>query len=405
MKHATGRRILLLCAAVASLLGGLLPPAVAAEPTTLTANTEASTDGIVVSGTLTSNGEPVGGATVDVAVESIPATSATTDETGTFLAITVANPSTPHTVQVSFAGTEQLHASSIRVEFVPVPVQAVTAVSAQVADDTLYPGELLAITGSLEANGDPVPNGEINVFVAGREQTESLAFTGTDGRFATYAEVPTDLSAGATSLRVIHPGTGRTQASESTITLTIQQPAPTPTGEQTPAQDPTPAEDPTTARAEASIQESAEADVEPAVTAEAGAEEPTNTTNPFSWFWVGAVVVAGCAALVTIALLMRRAATREEKRERDLGIEPLYLLGDDVDADYRPEDHGWVTEEIPVFEDDPKMAPDAPGETTQSFPAPASPIRPAPEPGPSIYRDEEPAQHQPKPRRSWSGEE
>src|SRR5699024_10329207 len=121
----------------------------------------------------------------------------------------------------------------------------------------------------LEANGNPVPNGEINVFVAGREQIETLAYTGTDGRFSTYAEVPADLSAGEASLRVLHPGTGRTQASESNIGLTIQQPEPTPTGEETPAQETTPAQDPPTAEAEASAQESAEAEAEPTVTTEA----------------------------------------------------------------------------------------------------------------------------------------
>ncbi|GAB3815422.1 hypothetical protein GCM10028820_12860 [Tessaracoccus terricola] len=414
------RRLLLLCVAAAALLVNSLHVAQAAEPTSLTATAEPDGVGIAVTGTLTSNGEPVAEATIDVALDSTPSTSTTTDDGGAFRAtVEVGDATVPHTLQVSFIGTADLNPATTEVEFTPPVTRQATTLSVSVADDTLYPGELITITGSLEAAGAGVANGEINVFLRGQEQGESLTFTGDNGRFTTYAEVPVDMSAGEAALRVAHPGNRNTLPSERSITLTIQQSAPEPTGDaETPAEDPTqaettPATDDTTA---APATTEAAASPEATATDDATVANINAEPNLFSWFWVGAVVAGGCAALVTIALLMRRAATREEKRERAQGIEPLYLLGDEDDEGYEPEEHGWVTEEFFLDLDDDAASqptdavahtPDAsPGQTTQPIPAP-TPARPAapPEPAPEIYRTTEEPLEQPKPRRSWSGEE
>ena len=83
---------------------------------------------------------------------------------------------------------------------------------------------------------------------------------------------------------------------------------------------------------------------------------------------------------------------------------------------------GWVTEEffLPDYDLPDEATPREPatephaeheGETTQPFPAPEAPIRQAPEPGPEadskpeLYRSAEEPIEQPKPRRSWAGEE
>lgn len=369
------RRFLLLCIAAAALLSTLAGPAAAAQPTSVTATASASGSGILVTGTLTSdNGKPVADATMDIAIDSVPTTSVTTDADGAFRAnAPAADPTVAHVIQVGFAGGRGLEASSVRVGFTPTspgtstdpgsstvpgtstdpgtttaPARTATTLTATVADDTLYPGELLAITGSLEAAGSPVANGEVDVFLNGRELAESLSFTDADGRFSTYAEVPVDLQAGEATLRVAHPGSGRNLPSERGVALTIQQPDPEPTAE--PTESPTPTEAATTSAAEPTSQPAASA--EPSATLEAEQADVASPRNPFNWFWVGAVVVGGCAVLVVIALLMRRAATREELREREQGVEPLYLLPDDDDDKYLPEAHGWVTEEF--FPDEPQ---------------------------------------------------
>lgn len=407
MKHATARRLLLLCTAAAALLTSLVGPALAAEPTLLTASAQAEGAGIAIAGTLTSNGEPVADATIEIAVDSTPATSTTTDGAGSFKTTASADATAAHTLQVSFTGDGDLSPNTIEVTFTPAPVQtkAATTLSVSVADASLYPGELLVISGALEAAGSPVANGEINVFIKGQEQGESLAYTDEDGRFSTYAEVPADLPAGETALRVVHPGNRRNLPSEKTISLAIQQADPEPTGEPaTPSAEPTPA-DPTTTAAAGTTTEAASSAV-PMATGDAATEEaePAEVaarTSPVSWFWVGAVVAGGCAVLVAIALLMRRAATQEERRERAEGVEPLYLLADDEDDSYLPEAHGWVTEEFLLDEDFPD---EDPRETTPTFPAPSVSDGPVAERQPDIYRDaEEPVEH-PKPRRSWSGE-
>lgn len=442
MRHATARRFLLACVAAAAFMSGLIGTASAAEPTALTGSASAQQGGLSVVGTLTSNGAPVPNATVDVAVDSTPAVSATTDAGGAFTAdVPVSDLTVAHTVQLSFVGTADLTASSFEVAFTPAPAdtRVATTVSASVPDPTLYPGELITITGSLEGAGSPVANGKIQAYVAGEEQAESLTFTDDNGGFTTYAEVPADTPPGEAALRVAHPGGSTTLPSEQSITLTIQQEDPKPTGDaETPSPEPTPTEAETTPAS----QPPTEAEATPSPTSSAQTTEPTEAeASPFSWFWIGALVAGGSAALVTIALLMRRAATREEKRERAEGIEPLYLLADEADADYEPEDHGWVTEEFFLDEDvnevllehpgdarEPRDTGDAPGtgdgasgaaaghpadpnhdepagETTQPFPAPVSPARHSEEPTPELYRTDEAPPEQPKPRRSWSGEE
>src|SRR5690606_17483468 len=92
--------------------------------------------------------------------------------------VQVLDATVPHTLQVSFVGTADLNPTSVEVEFTPPVTRQATTLTASVADDTLYPGELLVITGSLEAAGAGVPGGEINVFLRGQEQGESLTFTG-----------------------------------------------------------------------------------------------------------------------------------------------------------------------------------------------------------------------------------
>ncbi|MCC2594231.1 hypothetical protein LKO27_12520 [Tessaracoccus sp. OS52] len=433
-------RALVLCLAIVGQLAVASASAGAAEPTTVTAAAEPDGDLLVVSGQVTSRGKGVKNADVGIAVGAV-SSAARTDNDGLFItALPLPDPTLSHRIQVTFGGRGNLAPASVELvlpgtpadlspEAVPMaakaapPPQAATAgkpaataspepmadsraasaIEATASRTSLEPGEVLTLTGSLTADGAPLPASEVQVWLGGQEHTDSLTFTGDDGSFSTFLEVPLEQSPGETEAVVRFPGGDSHLGSESTVTLTIEAPAPEPTAEP----EPSVSEAPTTQASAEVATAVGEAGDEPAdsdqVQEDSDAGTPADQPSaPMAWFWLAAVVVGGSAILVTIALLMRRNTARGEQRDVEDGVGPLTFLDDDPDD--LGDGDGWddndPTEEFFTDQGDwdaDDTATAGPAETVSGRTASAGPTL-------SIYRDgPPPVEHQP--RRSWSGED
>lgn len=434
MGTTLARRLALVWLAAIGIFLGAIAPMAAAEDTALTAYSQYADGELTVTGQLTAGGEPVKNASIAILIDDTPVAAERTNDNGGYEArffVPSELATGQHSMEVRFEGRGQLTANTVRIALdfgqgaqpePPVPPgettdpgqpteasgstqepaapvepaedKVATTLAAQLDDTEPDPGSLLAIDGTLVSGGEPLSGGEIHVTLGGTEQNDSLAYSTADGSFSTFLEVPSDQAPGATEVRISFPGTGSYLASDAVVTITVAAPEPEPTAEPSASPQPTEASAEATATATATVQdEDSEAETTPAA-----------ERSPWSWLWVGLVVVGGSALLVTIALLIRRGAGGRFRRDADADSEPLYLLGDEDDDNYIPEEHGW--EEFEVDDAGTRAwSFDDVGEPTAPMPATNPPATEA-EPTLPIYRNG-PAEtvERPNPRRSWSGED
>lgn len=313
--------------ALLALAGFLLAqtPTAAAVPTQLQANAEVNDSRqVTVVGTLSSAAVGIGPAEVRVLLNATPLGSTTTSQQGVFH-LSAALPDDivggQHIITVSFNGDGEHDPSSAVLPLsldapqepattAPPPDTRANAVPTLTVDPTeVDPGALLTLTGSVSLAGDPLASVAVRFSIGGTDSPDSLTYTGDDGRYSTFLEVPQDQAPGQTEVRVAVAEGRSHKAGSQTAALTIrvpdvetEEPTPTPSLDATPTPEPTP-EDTDIAEATSSVTAPAE-------------EESEDTTvviapSPWSWFLIALVTVGGSALLVTIALLMRRNANLE----------------------------------------------------------------------------------------------
>ncbi|MHA6526021.1 transthyretin-like family protein [Tessaracoccus sp. G1721] len=328
-----------LAATLVAALALIAAPAHAA-PSTLKAAFDYDGSEVRISGTLTSDGDPVKREKVVASLDGREMDSDKTDGDGEFsMSFDIPSdlPAGKHVVAVEFGGSRGADPASaqttITVGSTPPPTDggdnggddngggndnggSDTAAPSKPAPDednepaqptaltltaeapaTAVNGSLVRILGRLTGpSGDGVGNAGITVSDAGGEVEESFTVTTSSGAYEALYAVPEAQPAGTLTLTLSFAGTSGLKPASAQVSIAVEHtvvptatPSPTPTATPTPSATLTPT---------ASASPSAEAGTTPAT-------PPEDLTGPVSWFLLTSVVVGGSALLATAFLVFR----------------------------------------------------------------------------------------------------
>lgn len=177
------------------------------------------------------------------------------------------------------------------------PAQPTALTLTAEAAETAFNGSVVRILGQLTGpSGAGVGNAGITVSDAAGEVEESFTVTTSTGSYEALYAVPEGQPAGTLTLTLSFGGTTGLKPASTQVSIAVEHtvvptatPSPTPTATPTPAATPTPS---------ASASPSADAGTTPATPAE-------DLTGPVSWFLLTSVVVGGSALLATAFLVFR----------------------------------------------------------------------------------------------------
>ena len=346
-----------LAATLVAALALIAAPAHAA-PSTLKAAFDFDGGEVRISGSLTSQGDPVKREQVVATLDGREMDSDRTDSDGEFgmsFDLPADLPAGKHVVAVEFGGSRGADPASaqttISVGSSDVPPDDgnngggndtggshPTATSAPAPGDDEQPaqptvltltadapgtavnGSLVRILGRLTGpSGGGVGNAGITVSDAGGEVEESFTVTTSSGAYEALYAVPEAQPAGTLTLTLAFAGTSGLKPASAQVSIAVEHtvvptatPSPTPTATPTPSATLTPTD---------SASPSADAGTTPAT-------PPDDLTGPVSWFLLTSVVVGGSALLATAFLVFRSTRGSSLLPEEAGGI--AFLDDDDV---------------------------------------------------------------------------
>lgn len=167
----------------------------------------------------TSSGKPVGGERLMLKVDGVTSGSGVTDETGT----AVLRFRTPldvgsHKVEVSFDGTQGIHASSGTATLVVSPPSGTVVTVDPVAPLHVGDEGIISVTAHLaDTAGRPVPNARLQLYIEG----ESIQGSTTDGSGTVLLKFRRVFAAGSYNANVKFEGSRLLAGSDFPLTITV----------------------------------------------------------------------------------------------------------------------------------------------------------------------------------------
>ena len=358
-----------LAATLVAAIALIAAPAHAA-PSTLKAVFDFDSSEVRISGTLTSDGDPVKREKVVASLDGREMDSDKTDGDGEFgmsFDIPSSLPAGKHVVSVDFGGSRGADPASaqttITVNAPNAPVDDdkadggggsdTAAPSKPAPDEEDKPAQPTALTLTAEApgmavngslvrilgrltspSGGGIGNAGITVSDAGGEVEESFTVTTSSGAYEALYAVPEAQPAGTLTVTLTFAGASGLKPASAQVSIAVEHTVvPTATPSTAPTATPTPSAT-LTATAPASASPSADAGTTPAT-------PPEDLAGPVSWFLLASVVVGGSALLATAFLVFRSVRGSQLLPEEAGG---LAFLDDDADAT----DDGAVVEDEPT---------------------------------------------------------
>lgn len=224
-----------------------LPQAPGGQPTNLSITADQSPDGkLVLSGSLVSQGNPVAGAKLVVAVDTQTVGQATTGKDGAW-SVSVGMPNAgTHIASAIYAGDTTYRAAAASAKFTiadpttapPAPTQPDTTITATLTPSPVPAGSVLSVDGTVSAGGVPVDTARLDISCSFGGLTQ-IGVTDSKGAFSTTFSLPATGNPSSLTVTVSYAGDARFLGATATFKAGVTA-AETPTPEPTPTISPEP---------------------------------------------------------------------------------------------------------------------------------------------------------------------
>lgn len=198
----------------------------AAGASRISLKVEGSGGSVNVSGQLVdSAGAGIGNAPIVFSVGSATYDPTNTDGSGNFAAVLQLPASSQNagTVTVTYAGSGNVTGSSASAGYGDSQGGTGSTLQASANRSEVTPEDLVIVTGNLTSGSGGIQNAEIDFSFGGTDLPNSTVFTGSDGSFEAYVEIPADASSGQKDITVSFPGSGGFAATSQNVPVTVSE--------------------------------------------------------------------------------------------------------------------------------------------------------------------------------------
>ena len=232
---ATAWAIAVLCLLVPVRAQAEVPQA-PAQQSVLTITGSSKGSNLTLSGSLTANGQGIGGGAISLTMDSQPIGNATTGGNGDWSSSTKLPDVGPHVVTATFAGDKTNRPAAATLNFSVTPPTSApattappaTVITAQLAPNPVAAGGVLVVTGNLTSGGVPIDSARVDIscdFGA----TTLLGVTDASGNFSANLSLPAAGQPAKVTVTVTYAGDSRFSAAKSTFQAVVTAAVPSAT--------------------------------------------------------------------------------------------------------------------------------------------------------------------------------
>jgi len=207
-------------------------PQAPAAPTILTVSAQNQKSTLALTGSLTSQGQPIKNAVVTLTLDKQDVGQATTGSDGTYSASTNLPSFGPHVVIAKFAGDPTYRAATATTNFLYIQPSAPTTtappptlITATLTPSPVAAGSVLSVTGNVSSNGTPVDSSRVDIS-CDFGGTSMLGVTDASGNFTASLALPASGQPAKLTVTVNFGGDNRFAAAKATFQAPVTAAAP-----------------------------------------------------------------------------------------------------------------------------------------------------------------------------------